>query len=1011
MNFDFEWTALLILVWRATWQAFVLAGIILCLTSTLHRWISPKFRALLWAIPLARLALLLIPASGLSLFHFLDFEKQNPTPATVISFVETRDTGLTTPPDSLQPDHRMIKKEAAQEHSASQAPVTVPQEPPASTSISLSSCLLFLWLTGCCIVLFRWIGSRITLARIIKNSERLQDTGLLQLIAVRQTRDRLWFPVRCFVTDIELGPSSCGFWRPTILLPQNLWTDFNEEERQAIVNHELEHIRRHDVLLLLISRIAITIHWFNPLAYLINNRMRREMELAVDLATVANFDERARHDYGELLIRMAQQTQKPVGALPMAGKRSALRARINQLTSPIQDSRTQSALAISLLLILFVTGLSDVAQTQEQSSPKTKQATVSPKSEAVPDYKKSNQYFITGTVQDAQTGKPVTGAEIQILVASEPDPDKKVLKGTTNKAGQYRVEVPLGSVQIWFPTLKPGYWLKPEECMRALATTTEKPVVTHDIMAQTGAAWNIQAKGNLDDKHFRHLVTVNEVEDDDKRTAWLKGEPVSIQKALNSSISYLDQKGRGKLTEVGTSGKYLVGVANQLIELIVEPGFDNTHVVSLKRLPDSDTTQMVDASGKKATVTNATVTLNKGVPQLTCLYEALKPVGMQKLVGRVVDVDGKPLAGVRVGVATGTKGGGSYDTGDETQSLRHGNFSLEVPVYGKQNPGDHFYSVILTKDGYAAMDSQIVDASKNFDLIDFRIMTLRPGYTLPIRVLDEQGKPLPGAVIEPGTAYALRRQAVRTDVDGRAVLKNLPSGVIQASVRWGSKMKWLNLVISQHKKENKEVIIHLKELTNSTTNRVEKLKPLAVGQIAPEWNITEWSDGRARKLSDYRGRVVVLDFWGLRCKGCIEMLPAQKKLEKKFAEQGVVFLGIHTADGEMSQINKIKQSEQWTIPIALDRGTSILDGATCLSYGVQSYPTLIIIDADGKIAFRSDVEPPQDRTTYMRILADASGVKWPPAKNATQAEMVEIMNQIQYTLLNREIDRVLKMKR
>ena len=1008
MNFEFQWTVFLALIWRATWQAFVLAGIVFCLTSTLRYWISPKWRTLLWAIPLVRLALLLIPASGLSLFYFFDFEKQNPTPPAVLASSVVRETGLTPTPDSIQPDSRILKMETTREHSTSQTPVPLPQVSQTSVPISLSSLLTYLWLSGSCIVLFRWIGSRIMLSRIIINSERLRDAGLLKLIESEEKQNRLWFPVHCFVTNDPIGPSSYGFWRPTILLPRNLWSDFNESERQAIVNHELEHIRRRDVLLLLLSRIAIIIHWFNPLAYLLNNRMRREMELAVDAATVANFDEQSRHDYGELLIRLAQQTQGPVAALPMAGKRSALRARINQLTSPIQDSRTKSALAISLLLILFVTGLSDVAQTQEQSSPKTKQATVNPKSEAVQDNKKPSQYFITGTVRDAQTGKPVTDAEIRIFVASEPDIKKRELKGTTNKAGQYRIEVPLGNVQLWFPALKPGYWLMPEECMRALATTTEKPVVIHDIMAQTGAVWNIQAKGNLDDKHFRYLVTVNEVEDDAKRAAWLRGEPVSIQKALNSSMNYLDQKGRGKLTEVGTSGKFVIGVANKMLELIVEPGFDNAHVVLLKRLPDSDTTQMVDAAGKKATVTNATVTLNKGVPLLTCLYEALKPVGTQKLVGRVVDVDGNPLAGVRVGVAAGMKGGGSHAMELETQSLHHGNFSLELPVYGKQKPGDQHFSVILTKDGYAAMDSQTVDTSKGFDLIDFRILTLRPGYSLPIRVLDEQGNPLPGAVIEPGTAYALRRQAVRTDDNGRAVLKNLPSGVIQASVRWGSKMKWLNLVISQFKNENNEVTIRLKELTNSSTTRVEKRKPLAVGQVAPEWNITEWSDGRAHKLSDYRGRVVVLDFWRLRSSGCMTSIPAQKRLARKYGGQGVVFLGIHTPDGEMSQINKLKKSEQWTTPTALDRGTSILDGATCQSYGVQSYPTQIIIDANGKIAFRSDVEPPQDRTTYMRNLADTSGVKWPPAENATQDEKIEMMTQILYTMLSRELERVLK---
>lgn len=1025
MNFDFELTALLALVWRASWQAFVLAGIIFCLTSTMHRWISPKWRALLWAIPLARLAVLLIPASGLSLFYFFDFDSKYPTPIAVVSSTESTAIKLTPRPNSLQPDHRNSTAELSQEHHASHTPVILPQESQTSVPISRSSILAFLWLTGCCVVLCRWIGSKIILARLIKNSERLRDVGLLKLIEERQKRDRLWFPVRCFVTDPHIGPSTCGFWRPTILLPRNLWSDFGEEERQAIVNHELEHIRRRDVLLLLLSRLAITVHWFNPLAYLISNRMRREIEQAVDSATVENFDKQARHAYGELLIRLARQTQGPVAALPMAGKHSALRARISQLTSPIQDSRTKSALAIGVLLILFVTGLSDVAQTREQSSPKPKQAAVSPKTEAVPDNNKPNQYFITGTVREVQTGKPVADAGIQILVASEPDPDKRTIQGTTNEAGQYRIEVPLGNVQMWFPTLKPGYWLMPEECTRALTTTPDNPVVEHDIVAQTGAVWNVHWKGELNDqqlqllglqnenKPIRLIVSVQEIEDDAKRAAWLKGEPVSFQKMYASSKSHLDQEGRGTMTEVGTSGKFMLTLINISAELIVEPGFDNSQVVSLKRLPDSDTTQMIDKAGKKATINKATVTLNNGVPLLTFEPEVSKPIGNQKLVGRVVDVEGKPLAGVRVGMVFGMKGGGSGDTGVATNTALDGSFALASPMYEYDNQAadEQQFSVVLTKDGFAGMDSNDVTVSKDFAPIDFKTLTLRPGYSIPVRVLDEQGKPLPGAIVEPGGEYALRRQVVRTDVDGRAVINNLPSGVVQVSLRWGTKIKHTNLFVSKNKKDNTEVTIRLQELATSITATEEKTKPLAVGQIAPEWETAEWSDGRPRKLSDYRGQIVVIDFWGLRCSGCVASIPAQKKLAKKFAEQGVVFLGIHTADGEMSQINKLKLSEQWTTPTGIDRGTSILDGVTSEKYGVQSYPTLIVINADGKITFRSDVEPAQDKATYMKNLAEASGVKWPPAENATPAEMMEIMNKLQYTLLSREIERVLKEKR
>lgn len=1023
MSFESDLTTFWELVWRATWQAGVLAVLVFCLTSLLQRWIAPKWRTLLWTIPLIRLVLLLIPTSGLSLFQLIHFEDSSVPQVAVTPATMPGDTSPSITAGSHLPQLQNVANDKEPVALTGTASVTSPPTQVTGINLSLITLITCLWCLGCCVMFCRWIGSRWLLSRLIARSEPLPDGALLEMINERQKQNRFWRPVRCVITDAQLGPSSCGFWRPTILLPRELWTELDRESLEAIVNHELEHIRRHDILLLVLSRIALCVHWFNPLAYLISARLRREMELAVDAATVASLDEPARHRYGKLLIQLSQGTQKPIAALSMASKRSVLRARISQLTNPPRESRPRSALALGVLLLLFVTGLSDTTQTAAQPKPNNARSTVARDPSDSSADKPEEKYFITGTVRDVHTGKPVSNAEIQVFVESEPDINKRILQEKTNAAGEYRIAVPVGNVKLWLPALKPGYWLKPDDALQALATSPENPILKHDIAAQTGPVWNVHWKGKLTDQQVKLLrahskerplqlrLSVQEVEDDAKRTAWLKGEPVSFQKAIASSMSYLDQAGRGKLTQVGTSGKYILMLVNDLAELIVEPGFDNTRVVSLKRIPDTDQTEMIDASGKTATVSKATVTLNHGVPLLTFQIKAPKPLGMQKLTGRVVDENGKPLKDVRVGIVYGLKGGGSVNTGKATQTAGDGKFSIDLPVYENQVHKPDQYSVVLTKDGFAGRDSQSVDVKQDFTPIDFKTLTLRPGHTLPLRVVNEHGAPLAGVVLEPGGSYALRRQITRTDSTGRAVLKNLPPGVVQLSVRWGQNNKWTQIFILKTSKDNQEELITLNESPETPPQpQKEKPKPLAVGQLAPEWDLTQWSDGRPRKLSDYRGQVVVLDFWGLWCRGCVTSIPAQKKLAQKYGAQGVVFLGIHTAEGEMSQIQKLQQSEEWTTPTGIDRGTSILNSVTCERYGVQGYPTQIIIDREGKIAFRSDIEPPGNRETYIRKLAEASGVKWPPAENATETQLTDIMNRIQYTLLSREIERVLQVR-
>ncbi|WP_278466556.1 hypothetical protein [Gimesia maris] len=74
MNFVSDFPPFWQLIWRATWQAGILACLVFCVLLLLQRWISPKWRALLWTVPLVRLVLLIVPASGLSLFQLFPIE-------------------------------------------------------------------------------------------------------------------------------------------------------------------------------------------------------------------------------------------------------------------------------------------------------------------------------------------------------------------------------------------------------------------------------------------------------------------------------------------------------------------------------------------------------------------------------------------------------------------------------------------------------------------------------------------------------------------------------------------------------------------------------------------------------------------------------------------------------------------------------------------------------------------------------------------------------------------------
>jgi thiol-disulfide isomerase/thioredoxin len=116
---------------------------------------------------------------------------------------------------------------------------------------------------------------------------------------------------------------------------------------------------------------------------------------------------------------------------------------------------------------------------------------------------------------------------------------------------------------------------------------------------------------------------------------------------------------------------------------------------------------------------------------------------------------------------------------------------------------------------------------------------------------------------------------------------------------------------------------------------------------APEFPADmEWlNTGGPLRLADLRGKLVLFDFWTYCCINCIHILPELKKLEKKYPNELVV-IGVHSAKFETEQeaqnIKKRFCGTRSSIPVVNDNEHAIWN-----SYGVRSWPTILLIDPEG----------------------------------------------------------------
>jgi len=101
--------------------------------------------------------------------------------------------------------------------------------------------------------------------------------------------------------------------------------------------------------------------------------------------------------------------------------------------------------------------------------------------------------------------------------------------------------------------------------------------------------------------------------------------------------------------------------------------------------------------------------------------------------------------------------------------------------------------------------------------------------------------------------------------------------------------------------------------------------------------------GKDIRLSEFSGRVVVLDFWASWCGPCKKQMPILDRVAQDYADTGVTFLGVSTDTEPEAALAFLKAS-----PVSY---TSVLDrtGEVSRKFGITGLPTLVVIDARGRV--------------------------------------------------------------
>ena len=137
------------------------------------------------------------------------------------------------------------------------------------------------------------------------------------------------------------------------------------------------------------------------------------------------------------------------------------------------------------------------------------------------------------------------------------------------------------------------------------------------------------------------------------------------------------------------------------------------------------------------------------------------------------------------------------------------------------------------------------------------------------------------------------------------------------------------------------------------------------GQSAPDFEL-QALDGKDMKLSDFRGKAVLLNFWATWCGPCKIEMPWFVELQKQYGPQGLQIVGVAMDDSSAEDISKFVKEMGVNYPILLGKE------AVGESYGgVGVLPTTFFIDRDGKFVAREFGL--QSRSVFVDHIKDALG--------------------------------------
>jgi peroxiredoxin len=138
---------------------------------------------------------------------------------------------------------------------------------------------------------------------------------------------------------------------------------------------------------------------------------------------------------------------------------------------------------------------------------------------------------------------------------------------------------------------------------------------------------------------------------------------------------------------------------------------------------------------------------------------------------------------------------------------------------------------------------------------------------------------------------------------------------------------------------------------------------VAVQELAPDFALKSL-DGTNLRLNEYRGQVVLINFWATWCGPCRQEMPLLEQIDKRYRDAGFTVLGVNV-EGKAGPAQELASKAGVTFPVLVDADQKVSE-----LYQLESMPSSVVVDRDGVVRYVHRGYKPGDEAKYLEVVKE-----------------------------------------